>query len=254
IPESLKTYENEYLKLVSVDTKSQSALVKVKGIYLERVNRLRAGSIEPRNAEQIFLLDALLDPDIQLITVAGKSGTGKNLICTAAALEQVGYGQRYEKLVITRPMISVGKEMGFLPGSASEKLEPWLAPFYDNLSVIMRNGDKRMQGAEGFKQMEMQGIIEVQALSFIRGRSIPSSVIIVDEAQNLSKLETKTILTRAGEGSKIVVMVDPYQIDSPYLDEYSNGLAYIIDKFKGQSLSAHITLHKGERSELAELA
>lgn len=253
-PGSFESYDNEYVKLRANDNQSQGALAKVEGCHLRKIHQQKVGRIEPRNTEQIFAIDALLDPEVKLVTLTGKAGTGKSLLALAAGLQQSGHGQKYEETIVTRPIIPVGKEIGFLPGSLSEKMSYWLSPFYDAISVIMKDGDERMRGQEGFEQIQHQGILDVQAISHIRGRSIPDSFIIVDEAQSLNQLEIKTILTRAGEGSKIVLCGDPSQIDSPYLDEYSNGLAYVIDKFRGEPISGHITLTKGERSDLAELA
>jgi PhoH-like ATPase len=206
--------------------------------------------VKPRNVQQTMALELLLRDDIPLITLIGKAGTGKTLLALASGLmqtEDLGY---YKKLLVARPIVPVGKDLGFLPGEKQEKLRPWMQPIYDNLEYLFNT----KKPGELDAILAGMGSIEVEALTYIRGRSIPDQFIIIDEAQNLSKHEVKTILTRVGEGSKIVLMGDPAQIDHPYLDEYNNGLTYVLERFKEQKVAGHVQLVKGERSELAQLA
>lgn len=206
--------------------------------------------IRPRNVQQTMAMELLLRRDLPLVTLIGKAGTGKTLLALAAGLMQLeDYGD-YKKLLIAKPIVPVGKDIGFLPGEKEEKLRPWMQPIYDNLEYLF-NVKK-----PGELDAILAGIgsVEVEALTYIRGRSIPDQFIIIDEAQNLTKHEIKTILTRVGERSKIVLMGDPEQIDHPYLDAYNNGLTYVVEKFKSQHVSGHVKLFKGERSDLAQLA
>ncbi|WP_335870466.1 PhoH family protein [Bacillus sp. 2205SS5-2] len=206
--------------------------------------------IKPRNVQQTMALELLLRTDIPLVTLAGKAGTGKTLLALAAGLLQTEDFQAYKKLLVARPIVPVGKDIGFLPGEKQEKLRPWMQPIFDNLEYLFNT----KKPGELDNILAGMGSIEVEALTYIRGRSIPEQFIIIDEAQNLTKHEVKTILTRVGERSKIVLMGDPAQIDHPYLDEYNNGLTYVIEKFKEQQIAGHIKLLKGERSGLAQLA
>ncbi|PYZ97851.1 hypothetical protein CR205_04455 [Alteribacter lacisalsi] len=206
--------------------------------------------IRPRNVQQRMALDLLIRDDIPLVTLAGKAGTGKTLLALAAGLYQTEDLQKYKKLLVARPVVPVGKDIGFLPGEKEEKLRPWMQPIYDNLEYLF-NAKKP---GELDKILAGMGSIQVEALTYIRGRSIPDQFIIIDEAQNLTKHEVKTILTRVGEGSKIVLMGDPKQIDHPYLDEYTNGLTYVAERLKSQGDTAHVKLEKGERSGLAQMA
>lgn len=206
--------------------------------------------IHPRNVQQRMALDLLLRDDIPFVTLLGKAGTGKTLLALAAGLSLVEDEQRFHKLVVARPVVPMGNDLGYLPGEMEEKLRPWMQPIYDNLEFLFNANSKDELGniLAGMKS------IQLEALTYIRGRSMPEQFIIIDEAQNLTKHEVKTILTRVGERSKIVLVGDPYQIDHPYLDEYSNGLAYAIERFKGQTVFGHVQLVKGERSGLARLA
>lgn len=208
--------------------------------------------ISPRNAEQAFALHALLDPTIQLVTLAGKAGTGKTLMALAGALASFG---QYKQILLARPIIPLSnRDMGFLPGSIEEKLDPYMQPLYDNLAVIEHQFPEGSAELARIHAMLDDGRLQITPLAYIRGRSLSKLYFIVDEAQNLTPHEVKTIITRAGEGTKIVFTGDPYQIDTPYLDSRSNGLSFLIDRMKGVSLYAHITLEKGERSLLAEVA
>ncbi len=208
--------------------------------------------IKPRNSEQTFALNAMLNPDISLVTVSGKAGTGKTLLALAAALAKK---QFYRQIFIARPVVPLSnKDLGFLPGDVASKLDPYMQPLYDNLSVIQNHFSENNSSGKKIKELIEEEKIVITPISYIRGRSIVRVFFIVDEAQNLTPHEVKTIITRAGEGTKIIFTGDIFQIDHPYLDSQTNGLAYIIEKMKGQKLYAHINLEKGERSELAELA
>ncbi|NNU89276.1 PhoH family protein [Anoxybacillus sp. CHMUD] len=206
--------------------------------------------IRPRNVQQTMACELLLRTDIPLVTLIGKAGTGKTLLALAAGLMQTEDLRLYKKLLVARPIVPVGKDIGYLPGEKQEKLRPWMQPVFDNLHFLF---DTKKPG-ELDAILSGMGSIEVEALTYIRGRSIPEQFIIIDEAQNLTKHEVKTILTRVGERSKIVLMGDPAQIDHPYLDEYNNGLTYVVEKFKEQKVAGHVRLIKGERSSLAQLA
>jgi PhoH-like ATPase len=206
--------------------------------------------LKARNVQQKMALELLLDDRIPLVTMIGKAGTGKTLLSLAAGLFKTEDEQRYQKLLVARPIVPMGKDIGYLPGEKEEKLRPWMQPIFDNLEYLFHT---KQQGDLHHILAGMNSI-QVEALTYIRGRSIPDQFIIVDEAQNLTRHEVKTILTRVGEGSKIILLGDPEQIDHPYLDESSNGLSFIVEKFKDQSISGHVRLEKGERSSLAQLA
>jgi PhoH-like ATPase len=210
--------------------------------------------LKPRNEEQRVALDALLDDSIQLVTLVGKAGTGKTLLAVAASLYKTIEQNVYGRILVSRPTLPMGKDIGFLPGTVEEKLTPWMYPIADNVEYLMRAGSKARQKSPGFRELIDAGILVIEPLTFIRGRSIHNQFLIVDEAQNLTPHEIKTIITRVGDGTKTIVTGDPYQIDNPYIDSSSNGLAYLVDKFKDQPISAHVTLRKGERSRLSELA
>jgi PhoH-like ATPase len=220
--------------------------------HFERVDKKSAYGIKPRNAEQTFLLNALLNPEIKLVAVTGKAGTGKTLLALAAALAQHDI---YEQIMLARPIVALSnRDIGFLPGDADEKIRPYMQPLFDNLAVIKHCFNPRSVEYSRIDEMEKEERLVIAALAYIRGRSLSNSYFIVDEAQNLTPHEIKTIITRAGEGTKMVFTGDLHQIDSPYLDHQSNGLAYLSDRMKGQELFAHVNLVKGERSFLAELA
>ncbi len=219
---------------------------------INRVEKTKTYGIEPRNAEQTFALDALMRPEVQLVALTGKAGTGKTLLALASGLRKVLGERVYARVLIARPIIPMGKDIGYLPGAKDEKMSHWMQPLFDNLEYIL--SVQEQQGFKSVEQMMSSKVIEIEALTYIRGRSLPKQYIIIDEAQNLSPHEVKTIVSRAGEGTKVILTGDPYQIDSPYLDADSNGLTYLVEMLKGDPLFGHITLDKSERSPLAELA
>jgi len=233
---------------------SVSALARFnrEAAALERVVKRQAYGIEPRNAEQIFALDALLRPEVQLVTLTGKAGTGKTLLALAAALEQ---RRDFLQIYLARPVIPLGnRDIGYLPGDIKSKLDPYMQPLWDNLGVIRHRLARDSREQKTIAEMIEHEKLYIAPLAYIRGRSLANVYFIVDEAQNLTPHEVKTIITRAGEGSKVVFTGDVYQIDTPYLDSQSNGLTYLVDRMKGQDLFAHVNLVKGERSALAEIA
>ncbi|WP_040948438.1 PhoH family protein [Gorillibacterium massiliense] len=245
---------NEFVILKDEMGTAKSALLKVDktGKKLEPLflSNEPVWGIGARNAQQRMALELLLNDDIPLVTLTGKAGTGKTLLALAAGLLKTEDEHKYKKLLIARPVVPMGKDIGYLPGEKEEKLRPWMQPIYDNLEFLF---DTKKSG-DIDRILAGLGSIQVEALTYIRGRSIPGQFIIIDEAQNLSRHEVKTIVSRVGEGSKIVLMGDPEQIDHPYLDASSNGLTYVVERFKDQAVSGHITLEKGERSHLAQLA
>jgi len=290
-------YLNEYLLLRSNEGKTMPARYHGDGLVRrlkipEFVKAPGGVPIRPRNLEQQFLVDALLDESIQMITCCGKAGTGKTLLSTACALHQTSdEHSKYDGVSISRPIIALGKDIGFLPGTLDEKMKPWLQPYYDALEVLMpskppkdpqfaakkvskkrhrqhgeafagpaaggyagANGHGPLSPIKPYERLLKSGLVEIEALCFIRGRSIARRFFILDEAQQLTPHEVKTVITRISEGSKIVLIGDPAQIDNPYVDSRSNGLVYCHNRMKGQSVAAHVKLTKGERSRLAELA
>lgn len=219
---------------------------------INRVEKNRAYSIEPRNAEQTFALDSLFRPTVQLVALTGRAGTGKTLLALAAALHQK---KQYSQILLARPIVPLAnRDLGFLPGDVKEKIGPYMQPLFDNLGVIKHKFKPESAEYKKIEELLRDEILVITPLAYIRGRSLSNVFFIVDEAQNLTPHEVKTIITRAGEGTKMVFTGDIEQIDSPYLDSKSNGLTYLADKMKGQDLFAHVNLVKGERSYLAELA
>ena len=203
-------------------------------------------------------LELLLDPEVQVVTLIGQAGTGKTLLALAAGLEQVIGGKRYDKLLVSRPIIPLGKDIGYMPGDKDQKLAHWMQPIFDNLTFLMAGGRNDKADEESIRQkvekLLNNNILEMEALTYIRGRSIPGQYVIVDEAQNLTPHEVKTIVSRAGDGTKMILTGDPCQIDNPYLDSSSNGLTYTVERLKELPIHGHITLRKSERSTLAAAA
>lgn len=284
-----KLLPNEYVRLVNAADKNKSSY----GVYVsttDSIQKIRSLNepvfgIIPKNEEQACALDALMDPDIHLVTLIGKAGSGKTLIAVAAALEATLEHKMYDKILIARPVQPMGKDIGYLPGTLEEKLSPWMQPIFDNLEFLFSNKKKHGDVYQSVKKQKIRPgrtanpkrgeklekpieagaaprkdydfllenqTIKVEALTYIRGRSIPKQFIIIDEAQNLTPHEVKTIITRAGEGTKIVLTGDTEQIDSPYLDEISNGLTYAVERLKELGITSHVTLFECERSALAE--
>lgn len=219
---------------------------------LERVDKKYAYGIQPKNAGQTFAMDALMNDDIKLIALQGIAGSGKTLLALAAALEQKA---KFDQIILSRPIVPLSnRDIGFLPGDAEDKISPYMQPLWDNLKYIKSQFRENERKSKALESLQESGALSLTALTFIRGRSLSNVIFIIDEAQNLTPHEIKTIITRAGEGTKIIFTGDIHQIDSPYMDAHSNGLSYLIDRFKGKSIFAHIKLEKGERSELANLA
>lgn len=219
---------------------------------VKRIEKERCFGIEPRNAEQTFALNVLLDEEVKLVALTGKSGTGKTLLALAAALQK---NEAYKQILLARPIVALAnKDLGFLPGDEKQKIAPYMQPLFDNLNVIKHNFSYQGKEMKVLEDLQKNDQLVIEALAYIRGRSLSETFFIIDEAQNLTPHEIKTIITRAGEGTKIVFTGDIQQIDSPYLDMMSNGLVYMIDRMRGQSIFAHINLVKGERSYLSELA
>jgi len=242
---------SEYLILKN-QQKSVLAYYDPELKQIQRVEKRGAYGINPRNAEQTFALHALMNPSVMLVSLSGKAGTGKTLVALAAALE---VRSKFQQIYLARPIIPLSnRDLGYLPGNLEAKLDPYMQPLYDNLNVIKNQFHETDKAYSRITDMLEQQKLFISPLAYIRGRSLERIFFIVDEAQNLTPHEVKTIITRAGEGTKIIFTGDPYQIDTPYLDAQSNGLTYLIDRMKGQSIYAHITLEKGERSVLAELA
>ncbi|MDH3322910.1 MAG: PhoH family protein, partial [Flavobacteriaceae bacterium] len=233
---------------------TNSVLARYNGVTdkIEKVDKKYVFGIKPRNAEQTFGLNALLNEDIKLVALEGVAGTGKTLLALASALEQKN---KYDQIILARPIIPLSnREIGFLPGDAEDKISPYMQPLWDNLTFIKNQFKTNEKKGKVLQQMQDSGALTITALAFIRGRSLTNSIFIIDEAQNLTPHEVKTIITRAGEGTKVIFTGDINQIDTPYMDEHSNGLTYLIDRLKGNNLFSHIKLEKGERSELANLA
>lgn len=256
-------YPHQFIILRNPENPSQTAMARYdqKRQVLKLVPRFKEGvwGIQARNKEQLFALDLLLDDSVQLVTLDGVAGTGKTLLAIATGLRKVADERKFRRLVVSRPIFPLGRDLGFLPGDVSEKLNPWMKPIFDNLELLIGlrdvdDGRGRVHHGAAFQPLLEQGVLEVEPLTYIRGRSMPSQYLIVDEAQNLTPHEVKTVITRAGEGTKIVLTGDPQQIDNPYVDAMSNGLTYVVERFKGSALAGHVTLRKGERSPLAELA
>lgn len=246
---------NEYVLLKIADSKNGSALARHDGRGKVRTLQSEESlwGIKPRNKEQYFAMDALLDDNIKLVTLLGKAGTGKTLIAMAAALHLALKKKRYRGMLVCRPVVPVGRDIGYLPGDIGQKLDPWLKPVADTVEFLLDSGGA-VKGHNDVDALIDSGVIEIQPLTYIRGRSIANRFAVIDEAQNLTPLEVKTIITRMGTAAKIVLTGDPFQIDNPYVDGNSNGFTYLVNRFRDQEIAAHVELRKGERSQLAELA
>lgn len=249
---------NQYIILKDETNPAHSAIARYNGATKMAVPLIKptesVWGIYPRNVEQSFALDCLLNDDIKLVSLVGKAGTGKTLMALAAGLAKTLDEGKYNRLLISRPIFPMGRDIGYLPGDVEEKLNPWMQPIFDNVEYLLGAGTSQKRAAGRAQELINQGMLNIEPLTYIRGRSIPNQYLIVDEAQNLTPHEIKTIITRAGQGTKVVLTGDCYQIDNPYVDSVNNGLAYVVERLKGQALASHVTLSKGERSELAELA
>lgn len=250
-------YPNEYLILVDKNNPFKKALgrfhAKKGGVVPLIKPKEGVWGIHPKNIEQQFAMDALLNNEINLVSLVGKAGTGKTLLAIAAGLECAITKQNYSRVLVSRPIVPMGRDLGFLPGDINEKLGPWMQPIFDNIDFLFGNQRARNEMTT-WDELINQGLLHVEPLTYIRGRSLPQQFMIVDESQNLTPHEIKTIITRAGEGTKIVLTGDSEQIDNPYLDSLNNGLVYTIDKLKGEEIVAHVKLSVGERSPLSEIA
>ena len=251
-------YANLFLRLINKDDPEQFELARVRADKqcITALNfSQNVWGIVPTNLEQRLAVELLLDPDIKLVSLIGKAGTGKTLISLAAGLQMVIDENKYNRLIVSRPVNPLGRDIGFLPGDVDEKIRPWMQPIFDNLEFILHcNSDELSKSQITHQYFIDKGWIVVEPLTYMRGRSIPNQYFLIDEAQNLTPHEIKSIITRAGHGTKIVVTGDPHQIDHPFLDASSNGINYLVQRFKDQSIYGHVTLDKGERSELAERA
>lgn len=253
--EEHKLFANQYLVMKDPSRPSSSAL----GRFDAKLNRVvplispteSVWGIHPRNMEQSFAFDALLNDELLFVSLVGKAGTGKTLLALAAGLHKTLDEGRFQRLLVSRPIFPMGRDIGYLPGDVEQKLNPWMQPIFDNVEFLL-GADKKAAGRA--QELINQGMLNIEPLTYIRGRSIPNQYLIVDESQNLTPHEIKTIVTRAGQGTKVVLTGDSYQIDNPYIDASNSGLTYSVERFKGQKISAHVSLTKGERSELAELA
>ncbi|MFA4986641.1 MAG: PhoH family protein [Candidatus Brocadiia bacterium] len=249
---------NRFFLVRNEDDDTHYAIVRVDPETSELV-ALSPGSeeayaVRARNPHQRMALELLMDRRVQLVTLIGQAGTGKTLLALAAALKQViAMANGYDRVVVARPVVPVGKDLGYLPGTKEEKIAAWMDPIFDNLEYILGLKPNRKQGYTADRLLEEE-ILQLEALTYIRGRSIPNQYLIVDECQNLTPLEVKTVISRAGEGTKVVLTGDPYQIDNPYLDSASNGLVYTADRMRIVPLHGHVSLVKSERSQLASLA
>ena len=271
-PEGSRVSPNQFVILKNATNASQTAMARFdqRQKRLTLVGRHKEGvwGIFARNREQLFALDLLLDESVTLVTLDGMAGTGKTLLAIACGLQRVTDDKRFRRLVVARPVFPLGKDIGFLPGSVEEKLNPWMKPIFDSLELLcggdesVGTGHERGSGnakagkphTPNYQALLDQKIVEIEPLTYIRGRSLPSQFLVIDEAQNLTPHEVKTVITRAGEGTKVILTGDRYQIDNPYVDATSNGLSYVVERFRTSPMAGHVTLRKGERSALAEAA
>lgn len=251
----MKLIANQYVIMKDASNPNHSAVGRYS-LNEKAIVPLVAGTngiwgIHARNVEQSFALDCLLNDEILLVSLVGKAGTGKTLLAIAAGLHKTLDEGQFQRLLVSRPIFPMGRDIGYLPGDIEQKLNPWMQPIFDNVEFLM-GADKKASGRA--QELINQGMLNIEPLTYIRGRSIPKQYLIVDEAQNLTPHEIKTIITRAGMGTKVILTGDIYQIDNPYVDSANSGLTYAVEKFKGHAIAGHVTLTKGERSELAELA
>jgi PhoH-like ATPase len=262
-------YPNEFLRLYTSEHPEEVILTRYNKSLniLNTLSGYKGGEIyglKPRNEEQVMALDLLMDDNIRLVSLSGIAGTGKTLLAMAAGLKKVIEDNIYSRLVVSRPISPLGKDIGYLPGTKAEKFNPWMQPIYDNMDILLSLHEENNPPANGTPREKKKkttlfdfldyGFVELEPLTYIRGRSLPNQFIIIDEGQNLTPHEMKTIITRAGKDTKIVLTGDPYQIDIPYLDSLSNGLSIAVEKMKNEEIVGHVTLTKGERSQLAEMA
>ncbi len=252
-------YPNQFIQLIDNTNPQHTAVARVEpdGVTLKPLSKQandQIWGIRPRNKEQRYALSLLLDDRIKLVTLVGKAGTGKTLLAIAAGMQQAIEEEMYKKLLVSRPVFPLGRDLGFLPGTMEEKLLPWMQPIFDNVELLVSITNQDGKRSSSSKQLMEMGMLQIEPLTYIRGRSIPNQFMIVDEAQNLTPHEIKTIISRAGEGTKIILTGDPYQIDHPYIDASDNGLVHAVKRFQQEGIAGHITLQKGERSELAEKA
>jgi PhoH-like ATPase len=259
-PAGLALVPNQFVMLKDRANPQHTGLAR----YVARekcLKTLASESLQPfglsaRNLEQKMALELLLSDDVQLVTLVGRAGTGKTLLALACGLHKVIRERRYERMLVSRPIMPLGQDIGFLPGTKEEKISHWMLPIYDNLEYLFHQRGERKQGEVQKKIADLiaSGLLDLEALTYIRGRSVPSDFVLVDEAQNLTPHEIKTVVSRAGEDTKVILAGDPYQIDNPYLDANSNGLSYAVERMKGLDLFGHVMLQKSERSTLASLA
>lgn len=253
--EGKKLYANQYVIMKDASNPNHSAIGRYSQADLAIIPLINPADsiwgIHARNVEQSFALDCLLNDEILFVSLVGKAGTGKTLLAIAAGLFKTLDEGRFQRLLVSRPIFPMGRDIGYLPGDIEQKLNPWMQPIFDNVEFLM-GADKKAAGRA--QELINQGMLNIEPLTYIRGRSIPSQYLIVDEAQNLTPHEIKTIVTRAGRGTKVILTGDVYQIDNPYVDSANSGLTYAVERFKGHPIAGHVTLTKGERSQLAELA
>jgi PhoH-like ATPase len=258
-PSGASLVPNEYVLLKDLANPSHTAMSRLSATKGKLVPLIRAGKegvwgIRPRNMEQSYAMDLLLSDEIKLVTIVGKAGTGKTLLAIAAGLHKTTEEGLYQKLLVSRPVFPLGRDIGYLPGDIEQKMNPWMQPIFDNVEFLMNLSRADKKAGRGYHELMDLGILEIEALTYIRGRSIPNQFIIVDEAQNLTPHEVKTIITRVGDNTKIIFTGDPFQIDNPYVDSTNNGLVHVVNRFKQEKIAGTITMTKGERSALAELA
>lgn len=259
IPAGAELFPNQFVLLKDQANPSHTAMARLsgaKGKLVPLLRNLKEGvwGVRPRNMEQSFVLDLLLNDEVKLVTIVGKAGTGKTLMAIAAGLQKTTEEAVYQKLLVSRPIFPLGRDIGYLPGDVEQKLNPWMQPIFDNVEFLMNLSRADKKAGRGHHELVDLGILEIEPLTYIRGRSIPNQYIIVDEAQNLTPHEVKTIITRVGDNTKIVLTGDPFQIDNPYVDSTNNGLVHVVNRFKNEKIAGHVSMSKGERSALAELA